>query len=147
MVYVPRCQEMRARLLLAEKALMPSSNLDIRGKMVKRRIGFYLAKLNRLLVWPTLVLFIVYVFSGYGITNSRLVGELTSGVLTHSLSLSIHTTIATPVLFLLSIHVLIGLRSGLIRQGVQDGRLLNVFLILLGVLSTTLMILMQFLRY
>ena len=131
----------------AEKTLTPPSNLNIQGKTVKKSINFYLAKLNRLLVWPTLVLFIVYVLSGYGITNSRLISELTGGVMTHSLSLSIHTTIAMPVLFLLSIHVLIGLRLGLRRLGIQDGRLLNIFLILLGVLSTTLLILMQFLRY
>jgi hypothetical protein len=134
-------------LPLVEKILTPPSNLDIQGETVKKSINFYLAKMNRFLIWPTLVLFIVYVLSGYGITNSRVISELTGGALTHSLSLSIHTTIAMPVLFLVSIHVLIGLRSGLRRLGIQDGRLLNIFLILLGVLSTTLIILMQFLRY
>lgn len=132
---------------LVKKTLMPSSNLGIQGEMVKKSIDFYLAKLNRLLVWPTLVLFIIYVLSGYGVTNPKLVSELTRGVLTHALSLYLHTTLTLPVLILLSIHILAGIRSSLVRLGVEDSKLLSVFIILMGVFSITLLMLMQFLRF
>ena len=114
---------------------------------MKKPISYYLVKLDRLLILPTLVFFIIYVLTGFSVTNPKLVNELTFGVLTHALSLYLHTTLALPVMILLSIHILIGIRSSLIRLGMKDSKLLNVFIIVLGVFSTTLLILMQFLRF
>jgi len=103
----------------------------------------YLFRLNRLLVWPTLILFMVYVACGYGITNPKLVGELTGGLLSRALALYLHTLLAAPVLILLLIHILIGLKFTLTQWGVKEGALLNAFLILLGAFATALLILMQ----
>jgi hypothetical protein len=105
----------------------------------------YLQRFNRLLVWPTLVLFILLAFSGYGILNPRLVSELTGGLFTHLFSLHLHTTLILPTLTLLMIHVLIGLRSTLTRWGIREGRLLDAFLLLLGAFAFTLMVSMQYL--
>jgi succinate dehydrogenase/fumarate reductase cytochrome b subunit len=104
----------------------------------------FLVRVNRLLVWPTLFLFVVYVFSGYGITNPNLVNELSWGILNRTISLHLHMDLALPVLALLLAHVLIGLRSALIRWGLRDGNLLNAFLLLLGVFAVALLLLMQF---
>jgi cytochrome b subunit of formate dehydrogenase len=104
----------------------------------------YLRKFNRLLVWPTTVLLIVFVVSGYGITNPALIGELTGGILDRSLSLYLHLNLAVPVLILLLVHILIGLKSTLNRWGVKEGNLLNAFLILLGIFVTVLILLMQY---
>ena len=105
----------------------------------------YLQRLNRLLVWPTLVLFILLAISGYGALNPRLVSELTGGLFTHPFSLYLHTTLILPTLTLLMIHVLIALRSTLIRWGIRGGRLLDAFVLLLGAFALTLMVLMQYL--
>ena len=105
----------------------------------------YLKKLNRLLVWPTLVLFIILAISGYGIANSGTVDQLTGGLFTHSLSLYLHTVLVLPTLTLLMIHVLIAIRSTLTRWGVREDRLLNAFLILLGAFTVALMVLLQYL--
>jgi len=105
----------------------------------------HLQSFNRLLVWPTLVLFILLAVSGYGILNPGLVSELTGGLLTHASSLRLHTTLILPTLTLLMIHILIALRSTLIRWGVREGRLLNVFVLLLGAFGLTLMVSMQYL--
>lgn len=104
----------------------------------------YLKKLNRLLVWPTLVLSIIFIISGYGITNPGLVSELTGGVLTRAVSLELHLALAFPILTLLTIHVLIGAKSALTRWGVKEGMLLNVFLLLVGIFTVTLLALMQY---
>jgi hypothetical protein len=104
----------------------------------------FLTKLNRVLVWLTLILFIVFTISGYGITNPELIRELTGGVFTHTISLNLHLRLAFPVLALLIIHVLIGAKSVLTRWGVKQKRLLNAFLILLGVFAAALLILMQY---
>ncbi|HUW48171.1 MAG TPA: hypothetical protein VMW36_05470 [Patescibacteria group bacterium] len=104
----------------------------------------FLTKLNRVLVWLTLVLFIVFTISGYGITNPELIRELTGGVFTRAISLKLHLNLAFPVLALLTIHILIGAKSALTRWGVKQGRLLNAFLILLGIFAAALLILMQY---
>ena len=105
----------------------------------------YLQRFNRLLVWPTLVLFIFLAISGYGILNPRLVNDLTGGLFTHVFFLNLHTSLILPTLTLLMIHILIALRSTLIRWGVREGRLLDVFLLLLGAFAMTLMVSMQYL--
>jgi hypothetical protein len=110
-----------------------------------RASDHYLIKFNRLLVWLTLILFIAFISFGYGILNPRLVGELTGGVLTRTVSLQLHIALAFPLLTLLLIHILIGAKSALTRWGVRQGKLLNAFLILLGVFAITLLTLMQYL--
>ncbi|MGA2768527.1 MAG: hypothetical protein ABSF24_09475 [Candidatus Bathyarchaeia archaeon] len=104
-----------------------------------------LKRFNRLLVWPTLVLFILLAISGYGIANSGTISELTGGLFTHDLSLHLHTVLVLPTLTLLMIHVLIAIRSTLTHWGVREGKLLNTFLILLGAFTVALMVLMQYL--
>jgi thiosulfate reductase cytochrome b subunit len=114
------------------------------ARQMERTSDHYLKKLNRLLVWPTLVLFVIFVISGYGITNPGLVSELTGGVLTRAVSLKLHLDLAFPILMLLTIHVLIGAKSALARWGVKEGMLLNVFLLLVGIFTMTLFALMQY---
>jgi hypothetical protein len=96
-------------------------------------------------VWPTLVLFILLAISGYGILNPNLVSELTGHLLNHPFSLYLHTTLVLPTLALVMIHVLITIRSTLIRWGIRAGRLLDAFMLLLGAFALTLMVLMQYL--
>jgi hypothetical protein len=104
----------------------------------------HLQRFNRLLVWPTLVLFILLAISGFGILNPGLVSELTGGLLTHAFSLRLHTTLILPTLTLLMIHILIAIRSTLIRWGIREGKLLDAFLVLLGAFVLTLMVIMQY---
>jgi cytochrome b subunit of formate dehydrogenase len=105
----------------------------------------YLVIFNRLLVWPTLVLFILLAISGYGIANPNTVSELTGGLFTHAISLHLHTALVLPTLTLLLIHVLIAIRSTLIRWGVKEGLVLYAFLIFLGAFAVTLIAIMQYL--
>lgn len=105
----------------------------------------YLQRFNRLLVWPTLALFVFLAVSGYGTLNPGLISELTGGLFTHPLSLYLHTTLVLPTLTLLLIHVLIAMRATLIRWGIREGRLLDSFLVLLGAFVLVLIVLMQYL--
>jgi len=43
------------------------------------------------------------------------------------------------------VHILIALRSILTRWGIREGKLLDAFLVLLGIFAFTLMVLMQYL--
>jgi hypothetical protein len=103
-----------------------------------------LNRFNRVLVWLTLVLFVVFVFAGYGLTNPRVTGELSGGVFTKAFSFYVHVNLAAPLLILIMIHALIGLRNALMRWGVEAGLLLNVFLVALGVFTAGVIILLQY---
>jgi hypothetical protein len=114
--------------------------------LTRKSIG-YLLRFNRLLVWPTLVLLTIFVISGFGIDNSTMTMDLTGGVFTRSFSLYLHRNLAVPVLILLMIHVLIALKTALIRWGVGEEKLLNVVLITLGLFVTVLIILGRYLVF
>jgi thiosulfate reductase cytochrome b subunit len=101
-------------------------------------------RFNHLLAWFTLMLFVLFILTGYGITNPKMVNELTGGILTRGVSLNLHMMIAFPVLALLTVHIVIGAKSALARSGVKEGKLLYAFLILLGVFALTLLALMQY---
>ncbi len=106
----------------------------------------HLQRFNRLLVWPTLVLFIILSISGYGIVNPGLVGELTGGLFGNRVfSSRIHMALILPTLTLLMVHILIAIRATLIRWGIGKGKLLDAFLVLLGSFVLVLIVLMQYL--
>ena len=110
---------------------------------VKNAVNLYLARFNRILAWFTLPLLVFFVLCGYGATNPTMVGAFTGGLLSRTLSIHLHTVLTPVVLVLLLIHTLIGLKFALIRWGVQDGKLLNGFLITLGIFAMTLVIVFQ----
>jgi hypothetical protein len=113
--------------------------------MEKKR-NSYLAKLNRMLIWPTFVLFVFYVICGFGIINLSSVSALTGNVLDRDRSAYFHTTLTAPVLILLLIHMMIGLRFNLIHWGVREGKLLNASVIGLGAFFIALFIILQYVR-
>lgn len=110
---------------------------------MKGAANFYLARINRVLIWFTLPFLVFFIACGYGATNPEVVGAFTGGLLTRTLSIYLHTVLAPAVLVLLLIHTLIGLRFTLMRWGVRDGKLFNAFLILLGAFAAALVIVLQ----
>ncbi len=97
-----------------------------------------------MLIWLTFVLFAFFVICGFGIVNPSSVSKLTGGFLNHALSVYLHTTLAMPVVVLLVIHAMVGLRFNLIRWGVREGKLLNAFAVGLGSFFVALFIILQY---
>jgi hypothetical protein len=108
--------------------------------------GSLLVRFNRIFVWASLVLFVFFVFCGYGIVNPGLISRLTVGVFDRELSIYLHMTLAPYVLIVLLVHILIELRFVLIRWGVQRGKLLNGFVIFVAVIVTAAIIVLQYVR-
>lgn len=73
------------------------------------RVVNVLRKLGRLCGWLALLLLLLTVVSGYGITEFRLVTGLTFGLLNKVLSFRLHHYTELPMIALLSIHVAIAL--------------------------------------
>jgi succinate dehydrogenase/fumarate reductase cytochrome b subunit len=103
-----------------------------------------LKRFNRVLAWLTLIVFVVFVFAGYGMTNPAVTSALSGGVFNKVNSSYIHIHLAAPILILLMVHVLIGLRNALVRWGVKEELLLNLFLVVLGVFVAGVIIVLQY---
>ena len=55
-----------------------------------------------------LILIVIYIVSGLGITEHQIIGPLTLGVLTTPLALRIHDFLLAPFVVLLVAHIIIG---------------------------------------
>jgi len=55
--------------------------------------------------WLLTVVIIVYLITGFGITEYRIVEPLTFGLLTKNLAHKIHTSLEIPLIILLILHV------------------------------------------
>jgi len=67
--------------------------------------------MNQILVkktvdWTLYAVMIVYILTGFGITQYQITERLTFGLLSKSFSLNIHENLLVPFLTLLSIHLL-----------------------------------------
>lgn len=60
---------------------------------------------EKILHWSLLVLVILYIFTGFGITQFRIVEQLTMGLLTKNVSFKIHLGLSIPFIILLALHV------------------------------------------
>ena len=66
--------------------------------------------------WLLLVVIIVYLISGFGISEFRTVEALTSGLLTKSLAFKMHDVLLIPLLVLLSLHIFMSSFSRFLRK-------------------------------
>ena len=74
-------------------------------------------KIVKLSVTALLLIFIViYIITGYGITDYRLVESLTFSILTKPVSHKIHTSIIIPFVILLFLHILLSIKSGYFKK-------------------------------
>ena len=60
---------------------------------------------KRVVQWLLLVMVILYIITGFGITEYRTVELLTFGLLTKALSFKIHNNLIIPFVVLLGLHI------------------------------------------
>jgi cytochrome b subunit of formate dehydrogenase len=78
----------------------------------------YARLIEKTIRWLLVVGIIIYIVTGYGITEFRIVEHLTFGLLTKSLAFKIHDALAIPFMTLLLLHIL--LPSVLRRFGLKQ---------------------------
>ena len=61
--------------------------------------------IKRIIHWLLLIVIILYLITGFGITEFRIVEALTLGLLTKSLAFKIHNNLWIPFIILLGLHV------------------------------------------
>ena len=68
-------------------------------------------KVKKIIHWSLLVVIILYVVTGLGITQYRIVEGLTFGLLSKNISFRIHEDLLIPFFVLLILHVTLTLRK------------------------------------
>lgn len=62
-------------------------------------------KIAKVIHWSLLGLTLVYILTGFGITQFRIIEKYSFGLLTKSLSFRIHSALIVPFLLALALHV------------------------------------------
>jgi len=106
----------------------------------RKTFNYYLMKLNRVIVWVLLLFILMLIISGYGLTKPSLIRFLSGGWIDYHTALFIHTSLDTPFLILLLIHVVIEIRFSLMRWGVKNQKLLNLLMLILVLICLILII-------
>ena len=73
--------------------------------------------------WLLLIVAMVYLISGFGITEFRIVESLTFGLLTKTLAFKIHDTLWIPFIVLIFLHIFLSLitrKAGLCKVSAKD---------------------------
>ena len=78
--------------------------------MAKQRL------IRKITHWLLLVVILIYLVSGFGITEFRVVEALTLGLLTKSLAFKMHDVLWLPLLILLVLHMFMPSFSRLFRK-------------------------------
>jgi hypothetical protein len=112
--------------------------------MSPRKLNYYLMKANRIIVWILLLLILMMIISGYGLTKPSLIRSLSGGWIDYQTALFVHTSLDTPFLILLLIHVVIEIRFSLMRWGVKNQKLLNLLMLILVLICLFLIIYVKF---
>lgn len=67
--------------------------------------------LRRIIHWLLAIIIAMYIISGFGITEFRVVESLTFGLLTKVLSFQVHEYLWLPLVVLLALHIYLSFRS------------------------------------
>lgn len=60
---------------------------------------------ERIIQWALLVVTFLYILSGFGITEFRIIEAVTFGLLSKNLSFAIHDSLLIPFIVLLAVHI------------------------------------------
>jgi hypothetical protein len=94
--------------------------------------GIWLRRLARFSAWALLVGVVVLVVSGWGITQTGVIYNLTFGLIDRRLANAIHRLTNLPLAFFFLVHVLINVKISLTRNYPSRAWLINGSLIVLG---------------
>ena len=66
------------------------------------------------------IIIILFIISGFGITNYRLVETITLGVLSKPISFQLHDNLIIPLIILLILHIFFSLQKKYDKKSIKD---------------------------
>jgi cytochrome b subunit of formate dehydrogenase len=108
---------------------------EITETMPWKKVNYYLLRINRCVVWVLLVLMILFIVTGYGMTRPLLIDSWTRGLIDYRVAHTLHVNLDMPLFALFLVHILIEVWFTALRWGVQRQRLVKYALLLFGAIS------------
>ena len=103
----------------------------------------WLRRLSRASAWALLVGVVVQVVSGWGITQTGIIYDVTFGLIDRRIANTIHRWINLPLAFFFLTHVMINIKLTISRNHPSRAWLLNGFLILIGLTLLAIVVFME----
>jgi len=101
-------------------------------------------RIARIRAWLLLVCIVILVFSGWGITQTGIIYQITFGLIDRRLANSIHSAAVLPLVFFFLLHVLINIRLSITSRRPYFVWLTNGVLIAIGVCILWLVVYMEY---
>jgi thiosulfate reductase cytochrome b subunit len=108
--------------------------------------GSVLKKLARISAWVLLGLIIIIVLSGWGITQTGVIYNLTFGLVDRKLADAIHRAANVPLALFFLTHVLINAKLSISKKTRSLGLLVNTALIVIGVAIMAVTVYLEYFR-
>ncbi len=105
-----------------------------------------LKTLARISAWALLIMVIVIVLSGWGITQTSVIYKLSFGLIDRGVANSIHTAANIPLAFFFLVHVLINIKLASMKRNFRFPWLVNAVLIVVGIGLMAIMVYMEYFR-
>ena len=105
-----------------------------------------LKRLARASAWVLLAGVVILVFSGWGITETGVIHEITFGLIDRRLADSIHRAMNVPLAFFFLLHVLINIKMTVSNRRPFKGRLIDGALIVVGGCILGVVVYMEYFR-
>lgn len=99
---------------------------------------------TRISAWLLLVVVVVLVVSGWGITRTEIIYKATFGLIDRRMADSIHRATNLPLAVLFLSHVLLNIRLAIYRTNQHRVWLINSTLIIIGLILIALVLYMEF---
>ena len=111
-----------------------------------RNAKLLLRKLARASAWALLVMIIIIVLSGWGITQTTVIYNLSFGLIDRGVANTIHRASNIPLAFFFLSHVFINIKLAALKRFSSLQWLVSAALILLGVVLMAIMVYMEYFR-
>ena len=108
--------------------------------------NLWLKRVSHASAWALLVGVVVLVFSGWGITQTGVIYNITFGLIDRRLADSIHRTTNVPLAFFFLLHVLINIKLAITSSHPVRAWLTNGVLIVIGGCILGIVVYMEYFR-
>jgi len=116
------------------------------NRQIVRKKGVWLKRLTRISSWGLFTSVAVLVLSGWGITQTGVIYNITFGFVDRRLADAIHRASILPMVFFFLTHVFINISLSLSRKRSITRKIVNSALIVIGVMALGLVIYMEYFR-
>jgi cytochrome b subunit of formate dehydrogenase len=110
------------------------------------RVSPWLKKISRISAWALLVGILVLVISGWGITQTGVIYNITFGLIDRRLADAIHRETNVPLAVFFLTHVMINIKIATSFRDTFRGWLINGFLVVIGIGLLTIVVYMEYFR-